>query len=632
MPKGPVRRAQLIAPFGVGAMLVTRDGTSVISAGLDHWFKREGEQLMPEKIRYEEFIINEWRLQRVLNVDHFMLPPDYRTRPRGEDIPNCNITVPFLRFPQWHFCPSCNLLKKLPLSLRGKELCPECEEKGINRTLVQVPFIAMCDRGHIQDFPWREWVHGTPFPSCHRPLRLIATGGASLSAQKVKCDCGATRNLGGIVEAKPDGSESYLSSNLYNRGNPFLCQGKRPWHGTEEGETCDRPIRGSLRSASNVYFAEVRSALYLPRAEKDAPSELIALLEKPPLVTLINLLKGAGVIIKAEQLRNQHSLLLESYLDDQIEVAVKIVSKEMDESQDNRNEEESNITEMRFRLDEYDALRLQRDEQDLLINDGNISSYDGSIPFFFERLMLVKKMKETRVLVGFSRVFPGSDLDREQKKNLLWAKKPTGRDLWLPAYIVFGEGIFIEFKENILREWENLKIVRDRVEPLVKRYSDFQLPRRLRDRPLSPRFVMIHTFAHILINQLTFECGYSSAALRERLYVSDDPINPMTGVLIYTAAGDAEGTMGGLVKMGEKSNFEAVFNKAIDRAKWCSADPVCMELGDRGGQGPDSCNLSACHNCSLIPETACEEFNRFLDRALLIGDLNNSELGFFRRV
>lgn len=106
----------------------------------------------------------------------------------------------------------------------------------------------------------------------------------------------------------------------------------------------------------------------------------------------------------------------------------------------------------------------------------------------------------------------------------------------------------------------------------------------------------------------------------------------LAGVLIYTAAGDAEGTMGGLVKMGEKSNFEAIFNKAIDRAKWCSTDPVCMELGGRGGQGPDSCNLSACHNCSLIPETACEEFNRFLDRALLIGDLDNSELGFFRRI
>jgi len=99
--------------------------------------------------------------------------------------------------------------------------------------------------------------------------------------------------------------------------------------------------------------------------------------------------------------------------------------------------------------------------------------------------------------------------------------------------------------------------------------------------------------------------------------------------LIYTAAGDSEGTMGGLVSMGTRGNLEPVVQKALDKARWCSADPVCMEMGAGGGQGPDSCNLAACHNCALVPETACEEFNRFLDRALVIGDLHKKNLGFF---
>jgi hypothetical protein len=68
---------------------------------------------------------------------------------------------------------------------------------------------------------------------------------------------------------------------------------------------------------------------------------------------------------------------------------------------------------------------------------------------------------------------------------------------------------------------------------------------------------------------------------------------------------------------------------ALEAAKWCSADPVCMEIGAKGGQGPDSCNLAACHNCALVPETACEEFNRFLDRGVVVGDINNRSLGFF---
>jgi hypothetical protein len=103
----------------------------------------------------------------------------------------------------------------------------------------------------------------------------------------------------------------------------------------------------------------------------------------------------------------------------------------------------------------------------------------------------------------------------------------------------------------------------------------------------------------------------------------------MGGVLIYTAAGDAEGTLGGLVRMGEPGYLEPVIRRALETAQWCSADPVCMEMGIGSGQGPDSCNLAACHSCALVPETACEQFNRFLDRASVIGDLTDSSIGFF---
>jgi hypothetical protein len=103
----------------------------------------------------------------------------------------------------------------------------------------------------------------------------------------------------------------------------------------------------------------------------------------------------------------------------------------------------------------------------------------------------------------------------------------------------------------------------------------------------------------------------------------------MAGVLIYTAAGDSEGTMGGLVRMGKPGNFEPVLRSLLEAASWCSSDPVCMEVGITGGQGPDSCNLAACHGCALVPETTCEEFNRFLDRGVVVGDINNCELGYF---
>ena len=60
---------------------------------------------------------------------------------------------------------------------------------------------------------------------------------------------------------------------------------------------------------------------------------------------------------------------------------------------------------------------------------------------------------------------------------------------------------------------------------------------------ISPKFILLHTLAHLLINQLSFDCGYGSSSLRERLYCDiEDNSFPMTGVLIYTASGDSEGT------------------------------------------------------------------------------------------
>jgi hypothetical protein len=84
--------------------------------------------------------------------------------------------------------------------------------------------------------------------------------------------------------------------------------------------------------------------------------------------------------------------------------------------------------------------------------------------------------------------------------------------------------------------------------------------------------------------------------------------------------------MGGLVRQGKPGRFEATLRRAIHRASWCSSDPVCIESK---GQGSDNSNLAACHGCSLLPETSCEEGNRLLDRALLAGKPENRGIGFF---
>ncbi len=628
MPSGPLRRAQLIAPFGTGAMSVVRDGTSLITAGLDHWFKREtgGD----ENVDVDEFRIKEWRLERQLGVDHFRLPPDFRQKQQFENSDNTYLTVPFLRFPRWHVCPWCKQLQLMPLTVRGRIKCSGCESKKKNRYLVQVPFVAMCDEGHLQDFPWREWVHRSADPSCCRTLELSATGGASLAAQIVKCGCGKQRTLSGITGASPDGQRTFLSSHLAE-GEEYRCRGRKPWLGTDEAGSCTQPLRGSLRNASNVYYSVTRSAIYIPRGGGEAPPPLVTLLgEDPRISSLIDLLAGAGQPVTPGLLRKQYREPLAPYSDRQIEAALPVVlGTQEQENAGGAPEVEEDDLETSFRRPEFGVLRTPRQEDELLVEVADLSAYKEAVTRYFSRVALVHKLRETRALSGFARVFPENEQGLDRQKASLWRRLPSRSEEWLPAYTVYGEGIYLELDESLLRGWERRADVQARVKPLLGRYQRVREERKLRERPLDARFVLLHTFAHLLMNRLTFECGYSSAALRERLYVSADERAPMAGILIYTAAGDAEGTLGGLVRMGKPGYLETAIRRAIETARWCSADPVCMEMGRSGGQGPDGCNLAACHTCGLVPETACEQFNRFLDRGVIVGEMDNRELGFF---
>ena len=121
------------------------------------------------------------------------------------------------------------------------------------------------------------------------------------------------------------------------------------------------------------------------------------------------------------------------------------------------------------------------------------------------------------------------------------------------------------------------------------------------------------------------ECGYSSAALRERLYVDDENIE-MNGILIYTGTADSDGTLGGLQARADELLLENTLEGAIKSARWCSSDPICID----GSMSPREMHSGAsCHSCLLVPETSCELFNKFLDRALLVGTPEDPTLGFF---
>ncbi len=198
MSTGNVRRAQLVSPFGVGAMSVLVNGTSVITAGLDHWYKADHHS----SLAIEEYTEHDWRLEERLGVREFRLPPDYRFASGAGDTRNLRLTVPVLRFPRWCFCMYCKRLKLSTLTLRQAEYCPDpiCTARSYKSRMSQVPFVTICPRGHLDDFPFDKWVHHSLSPSCRGPLRLVSRGGGALAGQYVVCEgegCKQERSLGG---------------------------------------------------------------------------------------------------------------------------------------------------------------------------------------------------------------------------------------------------------------------------------------------------------------------------------------------------------------------------------------------------------------------------------------------------
>ena len=282
------------------------------------------------------------------------------------------------------------------------------------------------------------------------------------------------------------------------------------------------------------------------------------------------------------------------------------------------------ISEDAYRLEEYKVLikNSGSDKQDFHSVNYSIKKYDPVIRKYFKSISLVPKLRETRAFVGFSRLEPNERTISECKKDL----RLSDEEDWLPAIEVYGEGIFFEFNEEVLKDWAQKINVKERISSLNAAFHNAKFGQNV-EGDLRPEFVLIHTFAHLLINQLSFDCGYGSSSIRERIYCEKSGNNfNMHGLLIYTASGDSEGSLGGLVRQGEHGRVEDTIVNAIKNALWCTSDPICIQSA---GQGPESLNLAACHNCALLPETCCEHGNRLLDRGVVVGTLADNSIGFF---
>ena len=608
----PMRRSALISPWGVGAIVPFVNDESLMIAGLDMWNYHTSDP----------FVIKDERLQKRLGVKELRWPPDFRDY--ESDSENCNLKIPAVRFPRWNYCPFCGTMQKVGLFTKQ----PKCDayqwphgrkcdaSKRYRRSLIPERFVVVCPEGHIDDFPIAEWIHADSGHIYNEQKCRIrrSTGGtsAALTGVRYECSCGASKSIAGAL--RPGALKSI----------GYKCKGSKPWLGIEED--LDNPckcedvfqLRVLQRGASNVWFADTRSSIYIPTDDDTLTRRIVEIVNDPGKLNYVMSHRVNGeldygvVSIIAEMAGNVDA-------DDLFQAFKNKINniEGMPEITEEMSEDE-------YRLAEYKMLTKSSGGDALDFHSVNypINKYHSRIRKLFKSISLVKKLRETRAFVGFSRLQPNTSTKIEEKKAML----RLGNGSWLPAIEVYGEGIFFEFSSDELKKWAEKKEVKERLAPLDAAYQQSFFGKSNPGK-LRAEYVLLHTFAHLIINQLSYECGYGSSSIKERIYCekcSDDL--EMYGVLIYTASGDSEGSLGGLVRRGEPGKLEDTIVAALENAKWCSSDPICITSL---GQGPESLNRAACHNCALLPETCCECGNRLLDRGLLIGELDKKEMGYF---
>ncbi|MFE5921008.1 DrmB family protein [Streptomyces sp. NPDC056468] len=594
--RGAVRRAQAITTYGVGSLIAV-DQESFIVSGLDEADRSWNGDESPK--------IHERRLARVLDVEYFRLPP------ASDDTSKDGLRV--RRFPLMHSCPECSELQRHgdfnPPA--GRSVCGTCEVD-----LVPSRFVVACEAGHLGEFPYWQWVHRSPdrgsttVGKCGGTLKLRSSGRtSSLRSILVSCTCGQAR------EVSMEGS--FRKNALKDLG--LTCRGSRPWLGMgAPAQECGLLLRALQRGSSSVWQPVLKSALSIPPWSNGRGDPL----------------DGHWERLRKYDDRAAVAIYLDAVFEEEwpvsLDEVMALLAAEREEDPDGEVEPAFDHRYRALRNKEYERLRSGNDQsehsrEEQFVCETPLGEQSVLDPLGITGPMLVKKLREVRALKAFTRLVDAESTT--DSKEMPLSERPLR---WLPAMEVRGEGVFLRLDENRLDAWEKITEVAARVErmrtahqrALEERADD---PTRVAPSPATPRMVLLHTLAHVLINEWSLEAGYPAASLRERLYAADN----MAGVLVYTATSDSAGSLGGLVAQGEPELLDRTVRSAVRRAEWCSLDPLCMESEASGTGGT---NLAACHACVMLPETSCEHNNILLDRALLVGTPRHPHVGYFATI
>lgn len=635
---GSGRPSSLLYTYGPGSIMDLPQFT-IMPTGLDDWDRiwgrRDGDPPVIHAPRLRDAVRKHMR-SRDVQLRPFPWQPKRRTfSTEGNDL-----GVPARVFPQWLRCTGCDLLGlvsqfnyvnthpyRTDLARFEHSRCPGRSGSGkASRTAVPARYLLACVGGHLDEFPYEQWVHhgGTCSTAgvTNPRLRMIdRTAGKGASAT-IRCDsCGQTRPM---REAQGPAGAAKLPK----------CRGRHPHLDAFEPDGCGAESKLMLIGASNLWFASTLSIIVMPESPEEKADDLadrirLGLGEKLARYAdspgmLRDLLDTAGVDVRG---------LSEEAFAEAVAAALAPPPSPEEQEEDLRKWDPVDLLVPEWRYLLVDPLGDRHSDEE----SGLTLSRRGRGPGLREeitRVLAVERLRKVNALTGFTRI---DAFDRAGDASSRLA--PLTRERY-PAWTVAtedrGEGIFLELCEEKVAAWETRVLDSSLWDAhrlahrrnFARRFSETAEAVDPDTRLRPPRYWLVHTLAHALIREMAMECGYSAASLSERLYAwpGADEHPPAAGLLIVTTASDSDGTLGGLVSLSEPSKLERVVSSALSRATRCSSDPICAKRTPMDPE--DFLHGAACHCCVMASETSCERANRFLDRKFLV-NLPGSELGFF---
>jgi hypothetical protein len=584
----PVRFSHLMSYAGVGAIVRGAEDKLMVVTDIRYWSNKSGE-MASEIIPYVK------RVSMALGIDkELRMPPKAQANERGEIDGSY---LPAVLFPTYAKCQKCGLLHNNPWRKDNKRLTDKvfCEVKKCEGNLEQITWCAVSNKGHLSEVPWHYICHQNSDKKCK----------ADYEANYLKFD--TDTNGKRIIKC-----DRCQSSNYYDKAKLNIINGVQPWIYEKAPKLEEEDIVEVLEvNNPGVYLSEWVNALVIPPESRISKTSVVdRLFKNSKFLREIDSIKGLRKKGKLKEAATEYRCSV-----DEIKLALEEIKKGYPYFEENitageliEDEYQAFLEELENVADDEDFVTLHKTKELEELKNKNISPELKSIVEMISNHIVATRLREIQVFKGFYRGQQKDEDDNLVPPNIV------GKSSWLPAIELFGEGVFFSIKEEILIKWEALPSVRKRADEILKRYENSEVTLLHRDIEITPRFLLLHTLAHLLIRELESTAGYPAASLKERIYSSRD--RKMAGILIYTTVADIVGSLGGIVESAEPKEFLILMDGVFKHARWCSLDPVCTE---HEGQGPGWLNRAACHACTLIPEPSCKYGNVFLDRVFVKG-------------